>query len=197
MGLLRRLLCFREEEVVCRRICGSEEELEAVLAELKLTACPHCKCVGYLIRHGYLRGYDEKHQRRKAVRARRIFCSNRKQAGGCGRTFSVWMAGKVKRLLLTAEALWVFLKQAADTGNKFQAFQSLNSGMSDSAPYRIWKRFCEAQSAIRTALGRLGKPPECGSGQPAKQTLAHLEAAFAGQPFPIAAFQARLQTFFM
>ena len=180
-----------------RRICDSQEEFEAVHAKLKTTACPHCKRVGDLIRHGYLHGYDEKHQRKKTVRAWRIFCSNRKQATGCGRTFSVWMADKIKRLLLTADALWAFLKQVVVTGNKFQAFRNLKSGLSDSAPYRIWKRFREAQSAIRTALGRLCKPPEVAAEQPAEHTLAHLEAAFADQPCPITAFQVRLQTFFM
>ncbi len=107
------------------------------------------------------------------------------------------MADKVKRLLLTADALWTFLKQAVVTDNKFLAFRNLNSGLSDSAPYRIWKRFGEAQSAIRTALRGLCKPPEAASEQPAEQTLAHLEAAFGDQPCPIAAFQVRLQTFFL
>ena len=139
---------------VCRRFCGSPEEFEAVYARLKTTACPHCKRVGTLIRHGFLRGYDEHHSRQKAVRAGRIFCNNRKQSIGCGRTFSVWAADKIKRLFLTAAGLWRFLKQAVESGNKLQAFRSLRSGLSDSAPYRIWKRFREAQSAIRTALGR-------------------------------------------
>lgn len=144
-----------------------------------------------------LRGYDEKHPREKTVRAWRIFCSNRKQATGCGRTFSVWMADKIKRLLLTADALWTFLKQAIVTGNELQAFQNLDSGLSDSAPYRIWKRFGEAHSAIRSALRGLCESPEVDSEQPAELTLVHLEAAFADPPCPIAAFQVRLQTFFM
>ncbi len=117
-----------------KRVCESQEEFEAVLAKLKLTACPHCKSVGNLIRHGYLRGYDQKHQREKTVRAWRIFCSNRKRATGCGRTFSIWDANKIKRLFLTAEGLWTFLKQSVVTGNKLQAFGNLKSGLSDSAP---------------------------------------------------------------
>jgi hypothetical protein len=178
-------------------VCGSQEEFDAVHGKLKTTPCPHCKRVGTLIRHGYLRGYDEKHQRKKTVRAWRIYCSNRKQASGCGRTFSVWKADKVQRLLLTAETLWAFLKQAAVTGNKFRAFRSLESGLTDSAPYRIWKRFHKAQSAIRTALRSLCQPPEVDSEQPAELTLAHLEAVFGKEPCPIAAFQVRLQTSFL
>jgi hypothetical protein len=182
---------------VCRRFCGSPEELEAVYAQLKTTACPHCGSVGTLIRHGFLRGYDQHHPRQKAVRAWRIYCNNRKRASGCGRTFSVWPADKIQRLFLTAAGLWTFLKQAARSGNKLQALRSLNSGLSDSAPYRIWKRFREAQSAIRTALGRLVGPPPIASGQPADQTLAHLEAAFGDHDCPVAAFQVALQTSFV
>ena len=105
---------------MCRRFCGSQEEFDAVYAELKLTACPHCKRVGTLIRHGYLRGYDEQHQRQKTVRAWRIFCNNRKRSNGCGRTFSVWVANKIRRLFLTTDGLWAFLKQAVTRGNRLQ-----------------------------------------------------------------------------
>lgn len=182
---------------MCRRFCESAAQFEAVYAQLKTTACPHCRRVGTLIRHGVLRGYDEKHPREKAVRAWRIFCNNRKRSGGCGRTFSVWAADKIKRLWLTADALWKFLKQAVESGNKIQAFRNLNSGMSDSAPYRIWKRFREAQSAIRTALGRLGGPPKTAHSQPTHQTLAHLEAALGDHPCPLVAFQVTLQTSFV
>jgi len=183
---------------MCRRICGTQEEVEAVLSNLKMMACPHCKRVGSLIRHGVLRGNDEDHRREKSVRAWRVFCSNRDRATGCGRTFSVWLANKIKRLFLTADSLWAFLKQAVLSGNKLQAFRNLDSGLSDSAPYRIWKRFHEAQSAIRTSLRPLCKPPDIASQQPAELTLAHLETAFEHHSLgPIAAFQVSLQTSFV
>lgn len=179
------------------RVCESQEDFEATLGKLKLTACPHCQRVGNLIRHGFLRGYDEQHRRHKAVRAQRIFCSNRNRTTGCGRTFSVWRANRIKRLFLTAESLWAFLKQAVDSGNKLQAFRNLHSGLSDSGPYRIWRRFVAAQSAIRTALARWSRPPQIDAAEPAAVTIAHLEAVFAGHRSPIAAFQAKLQGCFM
>ena len=182
---------------MCRQVCGSPEEFEAVREKLKLTRCPHCKSVGNLIRHGFLRGYDEKNQQTKAVRGWRIFCSNRNQAIGCGRTFSIWVASKVKRLFLTAESLWAFLKQAITTGNKLQAFRGLNCGLSDSAPYRIWKRFVEAQSAIRTALSPRCQPPNVVSDHPTALTLAYVQAAFSEHGCPISAFQVGLQTSFL
>lgn len=183
---------------MCRRICSSRAEVDAQLAKLKLTACPHCKQIGCLIRHGFLRGYDPVRLRGRTIRAQRVFCSNRNRANGCGRTFSVWTADKIQRLFLNADCLWEFLQQAALTGNRRQAFRSLGSQLSDSAAYRIWKRFQQAQSAIRTALSTLCKPPRIASGESAELTLAHLEAAFKQHPLdPIAAFQVTLQAFFV
>ncbi len=196
-------LQVQEPAPVRARIFRSQTERDEFLLNLKLTQCPHCKKVGTLNRHGVLRGYDENNFRHKSIRARRVFCSNRNQAAGCGRTFSVWIADKVKRLFLSAEQLWTFLNEAAATDNKRQALGNLNSSMSDSAPYRIWKRFQKEQSSIRTALSTICPPPKLDSTQPSAggptgSTLAHLTQAFAGHRLnPIAAFQLTLQTFFI
>ncbi|TWT56004.1 hypothetical protein [Allorhodopirellula solitaria] len=184
------------------RIFRSQTERDEFLLNLKLTQCPHCKKVGTLNRHGALRGYDENNVRHKSIRARRVFCSNRNQAAGCGRTFSAWIADKVKRLFLSAEQLWTFLNEAAANGNKRKAFKKLNSSMSDSAPYRIWKRLQNAQSSIRTTLSTMCPPSKIDGSQPsntpAESTLAHLIKAFTGHGLnPIAAFQLTLQAFFI
>ncbi len=180
------------------RICSSKREVDDLLAKLKITPCPHCKITGALIKHGFLRGYDQDHQLNKTVRAARVFCSNRHRAAGCGRTFSVWIADRIKHLFLSADSLWQFLKAAVSSGNKLSAFRNLNSGLSDSAPYHIWRRFLNAQAAIRTALARMCEPPQIESDCPAKLTLAHLGQAFKEHPLsPIAAFGAALQSFFI
>jgi hypothetical protein len=182
---------------VCSQICSSQKEVDDLLAKLKMILCPHCMRVGALIKHGFLRGYDPNHLRNKTVRAARVFCSNRRRATGCGRTFSVWIAQRIKHLFLSAESLWQFLKAAVDSGNKLQAFRNLNCGLSDSAAYHIWRRFSNAQPAIRTALIGLCKPPQMVSDCPAKLTLAHLAEAFKGHSHsPIAAFGLALQRFF-
>jgi hypothetical protein len=167
-------------------------------AQLKLIACPHCKQVGNLIKHGFLRGYDQQHQLDRAVRATRVYCSNRFRASGCGRTFSVWLADRVKRLYLNADQLWQFLSGAAQSGNKLQAFRSLNSGLSDSATYHIWRRFLKAQAAIRTALSSLCEPPNIKAECPAQHTVAHLHETFKEHPLsPVAAYAVTQQNFLM
>jgi hypothetical protein len=178
----------------------SADEWNAIAERLKLTPCPHCKTVGTLIRHGFLYGFDETSPQRKTVRARRVLCSNRNARPGCGRTFSVWLADKIRRLSLTAGALWRFLQHAA-TGSIAAAIRAADRHLSHRTWQRIWQRFDRAQSAIRTALFARCPPPDLPT-QPARrpaaaQVLAHLQAGFPDADSPIASFQHALHTFFV
>ena len=118
--------------------CGAEE-WQAIVERLKQTPCPHCKVTGTLIRHGFLYGFDDTSPQRKTVRARRIFCSNRNNRPGCGRTFSVWLADKIRRLSLTAGALGRFLQLALTVGI-LAAGRAVYHRLSDRAWQRIWQR---------------------------------------------------------
>jgi hypothetical protein len=190
-----------------RRFYRDAEEWAVIVERLKLTACPHCQVVGALIRHGSLCGYDETSPRRQVVRARRIFCSNRRIGRpGCGKTFSVWLVDKIRRLSLTTGALWRFLQQAVAVGI-LAAGRAVDRGRSERAWQRLWKRFVLAQTTIRTALHECGPllkqptrapptpsdPPD----QPSAETIAHLRAAFADARCPIAAFQYATHAFFV
>jgi hypothetical protein len=177
----------------------SEAEWGALAERLKHTPCPHCQVVGTLIRHGYLRGYDDTSPQRKTIRARRIFCSNRNARRGCGRTFSVWIADKIRRLSLTSRCLWRFLQHAV-AGSIAAAIRAADGRLCDRTWQRIWKRFNQGQSKIRTALSARCPPPTLPAAprqRPAAQVLAHLQAVFPDADCPIAAFQHALQTFFV
>jgi hypothetical protein len=172
------------------------EEWIAIAERLKQTPCPHCKRVGTLIRHGFLRGFDDS-CKQPTVRARRIFCSNRNHRPGCGRTFSVWLADKIRRLSLTTGTLGRFLQRAAADGI-LAAIRATPCHWSDRTWQRVWKRFLHAQSTIRTALfGRCAPPELPAEHRPAAHVLAHLQAAFSDAPCPIAGFQHSLRTFFV
>jgi len=162
----------------------SEAEWKTLVERLKLTACPHCHVVGTLNRHGVLVGYDE--SQRQVLRARRVYCSNRHAQRGCGRTFSVWLADKIRRLSLSTSAVWRFLQQVI-AGSIAAATRSMTE-RSDRTWQRLWKRFLLAQSSIRTVLLKRCPPPTLSSDQPEAQVIAHLQAAFPVD-CPLAAFQ--------
>lgn len=172
----------------------------AFIEGLKQTPCPHCNTVGALIRHGSLSGYDDGSPQRKTLRARRIFCSNRNRRPGCGQTFSVWVADKIRRLSLSTRGLWKFLKRAV-AGSIAAATAAADGHLSDRTWQRIWKRFDHGQSMIRTALvGRCPSAPaptEPSRRPAAAQVLAHLQAAFPDADCPIAAFQLSMRSFFV
>jgi hypothetical protein len=186
-----------------QRFFRDDHEWQAMAERLKQTPCPHCKVVGALNRHGCLYGFDESSPQRKTMRARRVFCSNRRARPGCGRTFSIWCADKIRRLSLTAGALWRFL-QGAIAASILAASRALDCQLSDRTLQRIWNRFDRAQSNIRTVLcGRcpppqlLPRPPANPAHQPAAQVLAHLQTACPDARCPIAGFQHSMQTFFV
>jgi hypothetical protein len=174
------------------------DDLTAIVERLKQIPCPHCKVVGMLIRHDSLSGLDESNSR-QILRARRIFCSNRNARRGCGRTFSIWVADKIRHLSMTAGTLWRFLK-AAVAGSIAAARRAANCQRSERTWQRLWKRFDLGQCRIRTALSARCPPPELPpqpSHRPAAaQVLAHLHTAFPDAD-PIAAFQHALRIFFV
>jgi len=173
-----------------------EDELHRGFRDLKLTPCPCCKRIGTLIHHGWLYGYDCADLAKKTIRARRVFCNNRKKHNnGCGQTFTVWAADKLKHSGLDAHGLWAFLKDVLNLSNKAAALRKLN--LAASSAYRLWKRFLDGQSRIRSLLIQICPPPDLPHEScPAAQTIAHLEAAFARENCPAVAFQERLQVSF-
>lgn len=183
-----------------RQFYRDEDEWTAIAERLKQTSCPHCKAVGTLNRHGTLCGFDDSNPQRRTIRARRVYCNKRRRQPGCGRTFSVWIADKVRRLSVTTRTLWTFLQHAV-VGTISAAIRAADCPRSDRTFQRIWKRFDHGQSAIRTALLGRGPPPELpaeSARRPtAAQVLAHLQITFPHADCPIAAFQHTMRSFFI
>lgn len=131
---------------------------------------------------------------------RGIFCSNRHRRCGCGRTISVWLADKIRRLSLVARTVWVFLKRAV-ASTIAAAIRATESPRSERTMRRVWTRFQRAQSAIRTALLNRGPPPAFAAAsfrQPAAaHVLAHLQSTFPQADCPVAAFQPATRSFFI
>jgi hypothetical protein len=165
----------------------SEVEWTSLAERLKLKPCPHCQVAGTLNRHGILMGYDE--SQRLVLRARRVYCSNRHAQRGCGRTFSVWLADKIRRLSLSTTVLWRFLRQVI-AGTLAAATRAMaEHDRSDRTWQRLWKRFQLAQSSIRTVLLKRCPPPPLSSDRPEAQVVAHLQAAFPRAECPLATYQ--------
>lgn len=183
-----------------RLFTRDDSEWAATVERLKQMPCPHCQTTGTLNRHGSLRGFDDDSPRRKTLRARRIFCSNRGRRTGCGRTFSIWIASKIRRSSLTTVTLWAFLQRAA-AGSVAAAMRTAAGRRGGRCWQRIWRRFDRAQSRLRTALACRGPPPEMPPGTSHRpdiaQVLAHLQSAFPHADDPLAAYQRATRSFIL
>ncbi len=163
---------------------------------IKQEACPHCQATGYLIGHGFLKGYRDKNNQTE-IRGRRFFCSNRHRRNGCGRTFSVLLTDLLGRFMVPAATLWAFLKGVRGGLSRKAAWECLKSSFSLESAYRLWNRFRQAQSHIRTRLlHHHGDPPSASTNttEPLFELIDHLIAAFPQSSCPVAAFQERLQS---
>jgi hypothetical protein len=182
-----------------KRYYKSEEDFRQFYINSKQLPCPFCKLIGALILHGYLRGYGENSFNKNEVRGRRIICNNRKRhTKGCGRTFCVLAVDIIKHFCITANSLWCFLKNVVKLTSKIGSSAIAKFPLSFSSVYRLWKKFLNCQSRIRTYLTRLCPEPKLPTTScPATQTIEHLKLAFSHSSCPIAAFQDYFQTPFI
>lgn len=145
--------------------------------------------------HGFLYGYNENNNKHGMIRGKRIFCSNRNNRTGCGRTINIFKSYIIKYFTFTACTIWSFLNNIINGLNIFQAFKILNIKASASTPYRLFARFKEKQSELRSMLFRLTKPPDSSKyDNSVFQTIEHLIKAFKNCECPVSAFQYTTQT---
>jgi hypothetical protein len=178
------------------RYYESEDTFETIHHKLKQYPCPFCRLIGCLILHGFLFGYSDVDCGCTIKRGHRIFCSNRNDRKGCGRTLSIHLSDFIKHFLFTARTVWRFLLAVAEGMCKMTALNDTGASASQSAPYRLWIRLHANAAHIRTCLSRVSPPPDTCSSDPEIQTIKHLQAAFAGFENPISAFQLAYETSF-
>lgn len=163
--------------------------MEAYRQRVKLVPCPHCRRVGGLNAHGFLRGYAERGQAR-IVRGRRFFCSNRHHRPGCGRTFSVLLCRLLRGFVVGTETLRQFVDAVCRGMTRGRAWATCGT-LSPGAGYRLWRRFCRAGPHLRTCLLRCAEPPPSRDTEPISQLLSHMRHVLVDVECLFTAFQRR------
>ena len=172
----------------------SENEFKKIHHKLKLYKCPYCNLIGFLILHGYQKGYDKTGRAPDSMRGHRIFCSNRKKRNGCGRTICILLSSILKHFTIDAGTLWDFINFILKGHNKAEGFRNILYMFSISTAYRLWSIFCFNQSFIRTLLHKISKPPDGKNFNPLLQTIEHLKIIGGELMSPISSFQHRFQS---
>jgi hypothetical protein len=124
------------------------------------------------------------------TRGQRVFCSNRGQRGGCGGTFSLFLADVLPRHTFTATLLWKLLCQwLAAASIRAAAAQALPRTFTLETIYHLLGRLRQRLDAVRSRLCREQKPPASSQSDPLRQTLEHLQSVFPNTLCPVAEFQ--------
>ena len=108
------------------------------------------------------------------MRGQRVFCSNRGQRGGCGRTFSVFLAEVLPRHTVTAPWLWQLLCRLLAGGSIKAAVEALAPPFGLETFYHLLQRLRRRLSDVRSLLCREQKPPVSLQSDPLLQTVEHL-----------------------
>jgi len=180
-------------ELFCRFVGGVTELAEYFLA-LKQHRCPGCGASESLNCHSKLYGNDP-HSREggRIQRGQRLWCCNRGQRGGCGRTFSVFLAEVLPRHTIGASFTWSLLERLLDGGSIKAVFEALRLPFALESAYHLVHRLRERLTALRPALCRQQKPPASSQADPLLQTVEHLRCLFPRSDCPAAEFQLHFQ----
>jgi hypothetical protein len=148
-----------------------------------------------------LRGNDPVAVAGQIVRGQRVFCSDRGQRGGCGKTFPLFLVGILPRHTFNAALLWALLQKLLGGATIKAAAETLRLPFSLEAVYGIVRRCRQRLAVVRSYLSREAPAPVSGQTDPLGQTLEHLQQIFAPVTAPtgdaLAAYQRHFQRPFL
>jgi hypothetical protein len=146
-----------------------------------------------LNRHSFLYGNDLEQSGQQTKRGQRVFCSNRGQRGGCGKTFSIFLAEVLPRHSCTAVLLRQLLIKLLAGSSVKSAAESLGLPLALESIYHLLARLRRRLDALRCSLcGRQGPPPSSQK-DPLLQTVEHLQSVFIHALCPVSEFQVVFQ----
>lgn len=140
-------------------------------------------------RHSFLYGNDPAKPDGQKLRGQRVYCSNRGQRGGCGQTFSIFLAEVLPRHSVTATWLWKLLLKWLAGVSLSAAVQSLTLPFALETLYDLRRRLRLRLDVLRPLLCRQQKPPLSSDADPLLHTVRHLEALFPKAACPLQEFQ--------
>jgi hypothetical protein len=179
--------------VLCRFV-RSLKELTEHLFSLKQLCCPDCGSAETLNCHSKLYGNDpDSALGAQNLRGQRVWCCPRGQRGGCGRSFSVFLADVLPRHTVTGSWLWRFLDRWLAGGSIKAAVEALSPPFALETMYHLLQRMRKRLSTVRSALCREQHALASSQADPLLQTVEHLRQIFSKAGSPCADFQFHFQ----
>lgn len=170
------------------------QELKEYVLLLKQLCCPSCGATETLNCHSRLYGNDPDGQEGRIQRGQRVWCSNRGQRGGCGRSFSIFLAGVLPRHTVSAAWLWKLLQRLLGGGSIKATVEALGLPFALETVYHLLNRLRQQLVPLRSALSQQARflGTSCQT-DPLLQTFEHLRQIFPQSDRPCAEFQLHFQ----
>lgn len=102
------------------------------------TSCPHCSKKYFLISHGFV--YRKTTSGPKCIVGKRIFCSNRYNSSGCGRTFQLYLSLHPPKIHYHADHLNVFISSLVSGKSIQKAYLKATACNESRNAYRWLKK---------------------------------------------------------
>jgi hypothetical protein len=170
------------------------EGLEKFFRSLKSMGCPFCKYVGALNRHSVMRGKDPEKNEGIIARGQRVFCSDRGQRGGCGRTFPVLFAWALPRHSFTATLVWQAVREWLGGLSIRASWLTVKTPLALDSFYHLLQRLRRRITILRTILSAVSRPPDSRHSDPLLQTFEHMLIVCPKAACPVETFQQRFQS---
>ena len=130
-------------------------------------------------------------------RGQRVWCSNRGQRGGCGRSFSIFLAEVLPRHTVSGPQVWRLLERLLSGDSIKAAVEALGLPFALETPYHLLHRLKARLPQVRSLLCREQKAPASSQTDPLLQTVEHLRSVFAPSACPPRDFQLHFQRPFL
>ena len=140
-------------------------------------------------RHSLLYGNDPEQSDGRCQRGQRVFCSNRGQRGGCGKTFSVFLAQVLPRHTINARLLWKVLSAWLAGASLKASHEEVRLPLALETLYHLVQRLRARLDQVRARLCRQRKAPDSPHEDPLLQTVEHLRQVFCAALCPVSEFQ--------
>ena len=127
------------------------------------------------------------------LRGQRVWCCPRGRRGGCGKSFSIFLAEVMPRHTVRASTLWSLLERLLAGGSISAAAKVLAAPFVLESLYHLLRRMRSRLVVVRSGLCRERPAPASSQSDPLLQTVEHLRRVFPKSGCPCADFQLRFQ----
>jgi hypothetical protein len=125
------------------------EAIEQMTAQLDRARCGHCQRT-QLVSHGFV--WKKRLGGLREAVGKRVFCSNRYQRTGCGRTMQLYLASTLRYLHDAGAAMIALLWALAQGMSVAGAYHHATAVASPRNAYRWWHRLSAQLSVYRSTL---------------------------------------------